>query len=80
MSIKDIQQEGNALVNFVIIIAIGITFLGKMRLVSSITSDANTALGTAIGFVDDFFDWGGLIVLIIVIAYLYKKMNSAMAQ
>ena len=77
-SIKQLSANANALGDMVITVVIVIIFVAKMKTTSGIGSDAQTALGTALGFVDDFFDWGSLIVLILVIVYLKNQSKQAM--
>ena len=77
MSIEKLAKDSNMVVNLVITVAIGLIFLSKMSTTSGVGSDAQTALSTAVGYVDDYIDWIALIILIGVIVYLKKKAGSA---
>ena len=77
MSIKDMTQEGTALINFVAILALGLIVLGKFQGITGITTAANTAVGSSITALDDFVEWIGIIVLAIVFGIVYQKMKKA---
>lgn len=78
--LKSMSADANELGNLVLTVAVVIIFLGKMATTASVGTTAQTALSSAVGYVDDFIDWISLIVLFIVIIYLRKKSRGAMSS
>ena len=73
MSIQSMTNSSKALVGMAFVVGLGLVVLGKFKLVTGIGSDAQTALGAFITGIDDFADWIGIIVLVIVGVYLMAK-------
>lgn len=74
-----LSQFGTAtktLVSLGFVIGIGLVMLSKLGENSSITTTANTTINNIISGISDFGGWIGLIVLIIVGAYLMKALQK----
>ena len=75
--VAKLGKQADGIVDMVVIVAIGLVFLGKMALTTGIGTSAQTAINSAVTSLDDYIDWIGLIILIGVIVYLRKARGSS---
>ena len=76
-SVAKLGKQADGIVDMVVIVAIGLVFLGKMAMTSGIGTSAQTAINSAVTGLDDYIDWIGLIILIGVIVYLRSARGGS---
>lgn len=79
MSLGGLTSGAKSAGVFVIIIAVVLAILETFQTGGALTADsaAYNAVGSGILAVDDFITWLSIIILVIVGAYLLKKVSSA---
>lgn len=75
-SIKMFEKGTDGLVNFAIVLAIGLTVLSTLGNTTGLSVTANTTIQSIITGLAGFADWIALIVLLIVVAYLRKRQSA----
>jgi hypothetical protein len=72
---KTFITSSQGLIQLGFLIGLGMVMLSELKHNANITTTANTSIGEVMTGIGEYTGWIGLIVLIIVGAFLFKKMN-----
>jgi len=77
MGVSDsLTKEVKGIAILVIIIVVFSIVLLKFKDIDGVTSNLNTSIDTAVGALDEPVSWIVIIVIILVVAWLMKYLNS----